>query len=304
MKTGFIGLGKMGARMAGKLLDANHEVIVWNRSKDVSEEFKTNNPKAEVSDSIESLIKSLSSPRIIWIMIPSAAVEEVLSEVKKYISKGDVVVDGGNSNYKDTQTRFESFEKMGINFLGIGVSGGILAVQNGYPLMAGGSKSGYEIIIPILDSLAKPNGGHEYFGTGGAGHFVKMVHNGIEYVIMQGIGEGFEVLEKSKYNFNLVNVAKLWQKGTIISGFLMDRTKDALEKDSGLKNLTGVIAASGEAQWTVDAAKAEDVPVEIIESSLEYRKRSQTDEKIQKSFTARLIAALRKEFGGHEVKSV
>ncbi|EKD86327.1 MAG: hypothetical protein ACD_37C00355G0002 [uncultured bacterium] len=306
MQIGFIGLGKMGSRMAEKLVSDGHEVMVWNRSSAPIEELKlkVKSEKLKVAETIEKLICQLETPKVVWIMVSHQSVEEVLAEVRKFIEKGDIVIDGGNSFYKDTDRRFGEFEKSGINFLGIGVSGGVIAFEKGYPLMVGGSHSGYETIIPILDSLAKPNGGHEYLGTGGAGHFVKMVHNGIEYGIMQSLGEGFEVLEKSKYEFNLLSVAKLWQKGTIISGFLTDRVRDALEKDSALSDSAGPISASGEGEWTVNTAKEENVDVEIIESSLKYRQKSQTDEKIQDSFTARVINALRREFGGHTVRSV
>lgn len=304
MKIGFIGLGKMGGRMAGKLLNDGFEVHVWNRSSAPVQELQIKNNKLNLisAKTIEELVRQLEKPRIVWVMVPHVAVEEVLSEVQKFVEPGDIVIDGGNSFYKDTDRRFEEFEKAGIGFLGIGVSGGIIAFENGYPMMVGGSRSAYEHIKPVLDSLSKPNGGHEYFGTGGAGHFVKMVHNGIEYGMMQSLGEGFDVLKNSKYKFDLEKIAKLFQKETIISGFLIDRTKDALEKDPNLESLTGEIDASGEAEWTVNTAKEEGLEVGIIEQSLEYRKRSKTDPKIKSSFTARLIAALRKEFGGHKVK--
>ncbi len=309
MKIGFIGLGKMGSRMAGKLANDGFEVHIWNRSKEAIEEFKRQNSKVKIEseklkvfETIEGLVRSLETPRVIWIMIPHVAVEEVLTEVRKFVSAGDIVIDGGNSFYKDTERRFAEFEKSGVRFLGIGVSGGILAFEKGYPMMVGGSRSGYEAIKPILDSLSKPSGGHEYFGTGGAGHFVKMVHNGIEYGMMQSIGEGFEILEKSKYKFDLVKIVKLWQRGTIISGFLIDRIKDALEKDRKLSDSAGPIAASGEGEWTVNSADEEGVDVPIIEGSLEFREDSQSDPEIAESFTARVVNALRREFGGHEVK--
>lgn len=304
MQIGFIGLGKMGGRMVQKLIQDKHEVYAWNRTFAVSLDLQKENPKLKIAKTIEELISNLKSPKIIWLMVPANAVDEVLKEVTKYIKKGDIVIDGGNSNYLDTEKRFNNFEKKGIRFLGVGTSGGILAIDNGYPFMVGGNKFAYTKIIPILDSLAKPNGGHEYFGVGGAGHFVKMVHNGIEYGIMQSLGEGFEVLEKSNYKFNLVDVAKLWQKGTLVSGFLLDRAKDALLKNPKLNDISGVIDASGEALWTIEAAKKEKVNVEVIERSLDYRSRSKTDKKIQKSFTARMVAALRREFGGHAVKKV
>ncbi|MBI2621789.1 MAG: decarboxylating 6-phosphogluconate dehydrogenase [Candidatus Levybacteria bacterium] len=308
MQIGFIGLGKMGARMAGKLLREDYKVCVWNRSKDAVEEFKIQNSKFKIESqklkiaaSIEDLVRSLDKPRIVWVMVPNVAVEEILTEVRKFVGEGDIVIDGGNSNYRDTERRFKEFEKGGVRFLGIGVSGGIISGDKGFPMMVGGSRSGYEYIKPILDSLAKPGGGHEYFGTGGAGHFIKMVHNGIEYGLMQSLAEGFEVLEKSKYKLDLLKIAKLFQKGTIVSGFLLDRLKDALERGD-YKEIVGEIEASGEGEWTVETAKEENVDVEIIERSLEYRRRSKTDEKVKSSTTAKLISALRREFGGHQVK--
>ena len=293
MTLGFIGLGKMGSRMVLKLQKEGHEVVAWNRSDHELKNVKT----------AEELIKNLKTPRVVWSMLPAGpATQDMMNKISKLVNKGDIVIDGGNSYFKDTQRRFEKFKSQEIKFLGIGVSGGIIAATEGYPMMAGGDKSAYEFIKPILDSLAKPHGGHEYFGIGGAGHFVKMVHNGMEYGIMQSLSEGFGVLEKSPYNLDLLKVAKLYQKGTLVSGFMLDRAVEALESDPKLSNIVGVIAESGEAKWTVEQAKEEGVDVEIIERSLEFRRRSQKDEKIQKSFAARMVAALRNAFGGHEVK--
>jgi len=293
MKIGFIGLGKMGARMAQKLLSEKHEIIAWNRSDHELKNVET----------VEKLINSLETPRVVWLMLPAGeATESVLSEVSKFVRAGDIVIDGGNSNFKDTERRFKDFKSKGIRYLGVGVSGGIIAATQGYPMMVGGDKSAYEFIKSILDSLAEPNGGHEYFGTGGAGHFVKMVHNGIEYGIMQSLGEGFGVLDKSPYNLDLEKVAKLYQKGTLVSGFMLDRTVEVLSNPSILSSIEGKIAESGEAKWTVEQAKASGVDVEIIERSLEFRRRSQTDSAVQNSFSAKLIASLRNAFGGHEVK--
>lgn len=302
MTIAVLGLGKMGSRIASKLYEEGHQIFAWNRSEEAIKELKLEIPNLKTSKTLGHLIKNLSKPRVIWIMVPANAVEEVLGKVKKNVEVGDVVIDGGNSHFQDTEKRFKEFEKLGIHFLGIGTSGGILANKNGYPFMVGGSKRGYEIIKPLLDSLTKPNGGHTYFGTGGAGHFVKMVHNGIEYGVMQSLGEGFEVLEKSKYKFDLLQIAKLWQKGTLISGFMLDRTVDALSGNPKLDGIKGYIEESGEARWTVEEAKKEGVDVEIIERSLEYRRRSQKDLKIQESFTAKMIAALRNAFGGHFIK--
>lgn len=303
MKVGFVGLGKMGSRMAEKLLKEGYEVVVWNRSPDAITKLKATTQNFKSSGTIENLIKELKTPRVIWLMLPAGeATETILNEIGKFTQGKDIVVDGGNSHYKDTQRRFESFRERGVKFLGIGVSGGIIAAKRGYPMMVGGDKSAYHYITPILDSLAKPNGGHEYFGEGGAGHFVKMLHNGIEYGIMQSLGEGFAVLEKAPYKLDLLKIAKLWQKGTLVSGFMLDRVVDALSQDPHLSKIKGVIEESGEARWTIEQAKEEGVGVEIIERSLEYRKRSQKDSRVQNSFTAKLVAALRHAFGGHKVK--
>ncbi|RJQ36282.1 decarboxylating 6-phosphogluconate dehydrogenase [Candidatus Microgenomates bacterium] len=312
MRLGFIGLGKMGSRMVLKLLKEGHEVVVWNRSEDPikdlqfkiqNSKFKIAIQKLKVAKDIHDLVQQLEKPRVVWIMLPAGeATDSMLQEVKKFVEKDDIVIDGANSNYKDTQRHFEEFKNLGVNFLGIGVSGGVVAAKTGYPMMVGGSKEAYEYIKPILESLAVPAGGYEYLGEGGAGHFVKMVHNGIEYGIMQSLGEGFEVLEKSQYKFDLEKVGKLWQKGTLVSGFMLDRAVEVLEQDPSLSNIVGVIPESGEAKWTVEAAKEGGVSVEIIERSLEYRRSSQKDVKIQKSFTAKMVAALRNAFGGHEVK--
>ena len=302
MKIGFIGLGKMGNRMVGKLASGGHEVVVWNRTESVSKDLQREISSITVSSSIKDLINSLPKPVVIWIMVSHKGVDEVLREVKQYLEKGDVVIDGGNSHFLDTEKRFNDFEKLEIHFLGVGTSGGILAEKNGYPFMVGGSREGYEIIKPILDTLSKPNGGHQYFGTGGAGHFVKMVHNGIEYGVMQSLGEGFEVLEKSKYNFNLLDIAKLWQKGTLVSGFMMQRTIEALASDPKLSNVVGYIEDTGEGRWSVEQAKEEKVPVEIIEASLKFREKSRRSAKVASTFAARLVAALRQAFGGHQIK--
>ena len=308
----------MGSRMVIKLLGEGHEVVVWNRTREKisllchrlrqgfegQEGFEGQaNFKLRVAETIEDLVKQLDKPRIVWLMLPAGeATEEILGKVEKYVDADDVIIDGGNAHWPDTQRRYEHFSKKGVRFLGIGVSGGIIAAREGYPLMVGGDRSAYDQIKPILDSLAKPKGGHEYFGQGGAGHFVKMVHNGIEYGIMQSIGEGFGGLEKSPYNLDLVKVAKLYQKGTLVSGFMMQRTIEALKNDPKLASIEGYIEESGEGRWTVETAKRLKVPIGIIEKSLEFRTQSRKDKKVSGSFAARLVAALRQAFGGHEVK--
>ena len=317
----------MGSNMVAKLLNEGHEVVVWNRTREKIENLRaqisqlsnqTRNDLAgsnrkvrtsfavqnfKIADSVKDLVKQLNKPRIIWLMLPAGeATQEILDEVEKYVEGGDIVIDGGNAHYPDTQKRWEHFSQKGIRFLGIGVSGGVIAAVEGYPLMAGGDRLAYGQIKPLLDSLAKPKGGHEYFGQGGAGHFVKMVHNGIEYGVMQSIGEGFGVLEKSPYEFDLLKVARLYQKNTLNSGFMMQRTIEVLDKDPKLSEIEGYIDASGEGEWTIEEAKKLDIPVAIIEESFKFRQKSQKDKKVSSSFAARMVAALRNAFGGHEVR--
>jgi 6-phosphogluconate dehydrogenase len=308
MQLGIIGLGKMGIRIAEKLLADGHVVVGWNRTQTVVDEFRLVLQEKKLAerflaaDDIESLVKELNTPRVIWLQLPAGeATEAALKNVAQFATAGDIVIDGGNAFYKDTQRRFETFQGSGVAYLGIGVSGGVHAGENGYPLMVGGDEKAFETIKPILETLRKPHGGYHYFGTGGAGHFVKMVHNGIEYGMMQAISEGFGVLEKSPYDLNLVEVAKNWQQGTIIESNLVGWAKDALEKDPDLSKIDGVIDATGEAEWTVDQAKKEDVPVENIEQSLDFRRRSKVDKKVSSSFAARMVASIRHEFGGHKV---
>ena len=317
MKLGFVGLGRMGSRMVLKLLREGHEVVVWNRSKEKVDSLlsqKKPDWKISAAETVKELVESLDPPRIIWSMLPARsgtsssgsetgdATQGILDQVEQYAEKEDIIIDGGNAKYTDTQRRYENFSKKQIRFLGIGVSGGVIAATEGYPLMVGGDRSAYDQIKPILDSLAKPKGGHEYFGQGGAGHFVKMIHNGIEYGVMQSIGEGFGVLEKSPYKLDLLKVARLYQKNTLNSGFMMQRTIEALEKDPKLEKIEGYIDASGEGEWTIEEARKLDVPVDIIEESFKFRQKSQKDKKVSSSFAARMVAALRNAFGGHAVK--
>jgi 6-phosphogluconate dehydrogenase len=315
VRIAFIGLGKMGNRMVMKLLVEGHEVVVWNRTREKISNFQLQISNEEwkdrfsTADSIEDLIKKAkgqeAGPRIIWSMLPAGKpTHDILLEISKYVKSGDIVIDGGNSKFTDTEKRHKEFLKKGIEFLGVGVSGGVIAATEGYPLMVGGSLTAYEYIEPILDSLAKPGGGHEYFGEGGAGHFVKMVHNGIEYGYMQAIGEGFGVLEKSPYKLDLVKVASLYTKGTLLSGFMMDRTVEALTDDPDLSTIEGYIDDSGEGKWTIEQAEEENVEIENIRQSLEFRKKSRESKRVANSFAARMVAALRNAFGGHEVKKV
>lgn len=306
MKIGFIGLGRMGGSMVRKLLADGHQVVVWNRSLEGVENFKAETDKKyfkylTVAKNIEELIKSLKKPRVVWSMVligePTGV---VLAEVEKHVEKNDIVIDGGNAHFSDTQKRFDHFTKRNIRFLGLGVSGGIWGPKFGYPIMAGGDASAYHHIKPVLDTLVKPNSSHAYFGEGGAGHFVKMMHNAIEYGYMQAIGEGFDVLNNAPYKLDLLKVATLWAKNSLVSGFMMKMTVEAL-KAGTVNKIEGVIDRNFEADWAVEQAKIEGIDIEIIRRCVEYRIRSQTDKKIQKSYTAKMVAALRNAFGAHGV---
>lgn len=299
----------MGRNIAEKLMLEGHNVVVWNRSREVLDKMRVEKAsfilqqKLTIVHQLDELKDTLAKPRIVWLMLPSGdATEDILTELQESIvDHGDIVIDGGNAFYEDTQRRSEAIEAKGIKFLGIGVSGGIGGLKNGYPLMAGGNQGAYDYITVILDSLAHPNGSHTYFGTGGAGHFVKMVHNGVEYGMMQAIAEGFAVLARSDYKFNLVNVGNNWQRGSIVASFLVYMAVTALIKDPRLDQFDGYIDAKGEGEWTVNTAKKLNVPVPVIEQALEFRKKSQYDKGTQETFVAKMVAALRHEFGGHEI---
>jgi 6-phosphogluconate dehydrogenase len=307
VKIGIAGLGKMGGRMAEKLVLEGQDVIVWNRTHEKATDLANKlagHDNITVAGTVEDLVKSLPTPRVVLTMLPAGeATEDLLNQVLELLEKEDILIDAGNSYFRDTDRHYRICADMGIRFLGMGVSGGIIAGTEGYPQMVGGDRSAYEHIVPILDALAAPHGGHEYFGEGGAGHFVKMVHNGIEYPIMQALGEGFGVLADSKYNFDLLKIAKLYQKNTLVSGFMLDRAVEALQNDPRLEQIEGVIgSASKETVWTIEEAKKSNLPIESIAQAQDFRVRSERDVEIQKSFAAHMVGALRIAFGGHPVK--
>ncbi len=308
MKIGFLGLGKMGQRMVEKLILDRHEVIAWNRTFEIAEKFqkelKVKNYELKIARTIENLIESINtSPRIIWLMLPAGeTTKSILNELTPFLKAGDIIINGANENPKNSQMLNDQLQRLNIKYLGIGVSGGVNGLENGFSLMAGGDKEAYEIVTPILKSLSKPNAAFDYFGESGAGHFIKMVHNGIEYGMMQSIAEGLAVVEKSEYKFDLAKIAKLWQKGTIISSFLIDLIAQQLQKDKTLGKFEGPVSESGEAKWTIKQAHEERIDIAVIEQSLNYRLETQKDTTKQKNFTTRVLNALRFAFGGHQVK--
>lgn len=297
MQIGFIGLGRMGINMVQRLLEGGHEAVVYNRTPEKVK--KAEELGAVASDSIESLISKLPSPRIVWLMVPAGeATDEIIKETASYLKEGDILIDGGNSFYKDSIRRAEMLKEQGIYFLDIGTSGGIWGLKRGYCMMIGGKKEIFERVEPVLKTLA-PKDGYAHVGPNGAGHFVKMVHNGIEYAMLQSYAEGFEILNaKKEFNLDLKQISGLWNHGSVIESWLLELAGHAFDKDPKLDSIKGYVEDSGEGRWTVAEAIEQDVPAPLITLSLLERFRSRQDD----SFSAKVIAALRNEFGGHAVK--
>lgn len=297
MELAIIGLGKMGMNMALRLLKYRHKVVVYNRTKEKTKFLATKgaNPVFELSD----ITKKLKKPRIIWLMLPAGNVtEEHIQKFTYILSKNDLIIDGSNGFYKDDIRRYQELKVEGINYLDIGVSGGIWGLKNGYCTMVGGDKEKFKMIEPILKDLCTENG-YMYCGKSGAGHFVKMIHNAIEYALMQAYAEGFDLLKKSEYGeyLNLSNVAKLWNNGSVIRSWLLELLVDIL-KDDKINVIKGFVEDSGEARWAVKEAIDKAVSFDVITTSLYKRFLSRDNEKFQ----AKLVSLLRNKFGGHKVK--
>ncbi|HAX47751.1 MAG TPA: decarboxylating 6-phosphogluconate dehydrogenase [Ignavibacteria bacterium] len=295
MKLGFVGLGKMGGNMAERLLNDGHEVVVYNLTRP---EIETAVSKgAEGSDSLSDLISKLPERKIVWLMVPSGGpVDENINGLKSLMKSGDIIIDGGNSYWKRTRERGEELAAIGINFIDCGTSGGVWGLKNGYSLMTGGSKEAVEYIYPVFKSLA-PEGGYTYCGESGAGHYVKMVHNGIEYGMMQAYAEGFEIIKTSPYNIDVEKVASGWMHGSVVQSWLLELAVKAFREDPGLGSIKGYVEDSGEGRWTVEAAIEQNVPAHVITTSLFTRFESRQ----QDSFAMKVLAALRNQFGGHRV---
>ena len=297
-EIGIYGLGRMGGNMVTRLMRGGHRVVAGNRSPGPVDEKKAEG--AVGAYSIEEMVKALKPPRVLWAMVPAGeATDHALDEFAKYASNGDVLVDGGNSNFRDSMRRAEKYSAMGLRFLDIGVSGGVWGLQVGYCMMVGGPKEGVDIVTPILDTLAPPKG-WAHFGKSGAGHFTKMVHNGIEYGMMQAYGEGFELLHASEFGLDMKQVASVWMQGSVVRSWLLELAERAFEKEgSDLANIKGWVADSGEGRWTVIEAINHDVPMTVLAHSLFARFTSRQDD----SYAMKVAAALRNQFGGHAVKS-
>jgi len=299
MQVAMIGLGRMGMNMAKRLLTGGHQVIAYNRSPDKTDRLKVEG--AVGAYALEQVVVKMKAPRTVWLMLPAGkAVDEHIDRLKALLSPDDIVIDGGNTFYKDDLRRAGFLAQNGIRFMDVGVSGGIWGLTAGYCMMIGGEKKTYRQLEPLFKTLA-PENGYLYCGPVGAGHFVKMVHNGIEYALMQAYGEGFEILEKSDYadGFNYSQIAGLWNQGSVIRSWLLELLERAFKGDARLSRIQGFVEDSGEGRWTVEQAIATEVPAEVIALSLFRRFRSRQ----QDTFTDKVIAALRREFGGHAVVS-
>ncbi|MDT8402264.1 MAG: decarboxylating 6-phosphogluconate dehydrogenase [Bacteroidales bacterium] len=297
MKIGFIGLGKMGYNMVQRLLNDKHQVVVWNIDPDPVKSLEKLG--ATGSSSVEDLVEKLPDKKIVWLMVPAGKpVDDNLNRLIELLNPGDIVIDGGNSNWKESQERSAKADAKGIYFLDCGTSGGVWGLQNGYCLMYGGNKEAAEYTEPVFKTLA-PADGYVYCGDSGSGHFVKMIHNGIEYGMMQSYAEGFEILEKSPFGIDLPAVADAWQYGSVIRSWLLELAVNALKEDPKLEKLEDYVPDSGEGRWTIQAAIELDVPAPVITNSLFARFQSRQKE----SFAMKMLAALRNQFGGHAVKS-
>jgi 6-phosphogluconate dehydrogenase len=295
MRLALIGLGKMGYNMTLRLLEGRHEVVAVDRNADLARELATKG--AIFGESAADAIGKLSSPRVVWVMVPAQVTDAVIEDVAGRLSKGDVIIDGGNSNWKDSRARAEKLADRGLLFCDAGTSGGVWGLKNGYCLMVGGSPEAVKICEPIFKTLA-PADGYAHVGPAGAGHYVKMVHNGIEYGLMQAYAEGFEIMKTAPYKLDLHKIAAIWGHGSVVRSWLLELLESALKDDADLHALKGWVEDSGEGRWTVQAAIDQDVPAPIITLSLQTRFRSRQAE----SFGAKILAALRNQFGGHAVK--
>lgn len=295
MKIGLVGLGKMGFNLGQNLIDRKHEVVAFDLNTDAVKKLQAYG--AQGAESLEQLVHSLQLPRIIWIIVPHAVVDSVLDELTPFLTKGDIVIEAGNSHYKESIRRYNQLKQAGIYFMDAGTSGGMEGARHGACYMVGGDPEAWRVVEPVFRDTAVENG-YLYAGKAGSGHYLKMVHNGIEYGMMAAIGEGFEVLEKSGFDFDYEQVARVWNHGSVIRSWLMELTERAFSKDARLDEIKGVMHSSGEGKWTVEEALDLQTATPVIAMSLLMRYRSLD----QDTFTGKVVAALRNEFGGHAVE--
>jgi 6-phosphogluconate dehydrogenase len=297
MRIGFVGLGRMGANMVRRLVRDGHEVVAFNRTPEKTREIMTEG--AEGAFSLAELVGALPAPRVVWVMVPAGdATEAMVTELAGLLEPGDTIVDGGNTNFHDDVRRHALAAGKGLRYVDAGVSGGIWGLQVGYCMMVGGDREAVEPLEAAFRTLA-PQDGYAHVGGPGAGHYVKMVHNGIEYGLMQAYAEGFEIMHASDYDLDLARISGIWRYGSVVRSWLLDLLFDALSKDPEFSGIKDWVADSGEGRWTVQEAIDHDVPAPVITLSLQARFRSRQDE----SYGGKVLAALRNEFGGHAVKT-
>jgi 6-phosphogluconate dehydrogenase len=295
MRLAMIGLGKMGSNMTQRLVGGGHEVVAVDRNADLARELAAKG--AIFAESVADAVAKLGQPRIAWVMVPAQVTDSVIDELVTRMAPGDIVIDGGNSNWKDTRARAERLGHKGVHLCDAGTSGGVWGLKNGYCLMVGGSNDAVTRCEPIFKTLA-PADGYAHVGPAGAGHYVKMVHNGIEYGLMQAYAEGFEIMKTSPFGLDLHRIASIWGRGSVVRSWLLELLEGALKDDADLKAIKGWVEDSGEGRWTVQASIDQNVPAPIITLSLQARFRSRQEE----SYGAKILAALRNQFGGHAVK--
>jgi 6-phosphogluconate dehydrogenase len=296
MELGMIGLGRMGANMTERLLRGGHKLITYDRSPEAIQ--RCVDKGAFGAHSLADFVKQVSLPRVIWLMVPSGEpVDLTIEQLLPSLLENDIIIDGGNSHYKDSIRRADKLKQLGIHFVDAGTSGGIWGLQEGYCLMIGGEKAIVEQLEPIFKTLA-PENGFAHVGASGAGHFAKMVHNGIEYGMLQAYGEGFEMLKASQFEFDLGKISHLWNQGSVVRSWLLELAENAFQKDPQLSSIKGYVEDSGEGRWAVLEAVEREIPASVLTLSLFARYASRQDD----SFSAKVIAALRNEFGGHAVR--
>ncbi len=301
MNLGMIGLGRMGSNMVRRLLGAGHRVVVYDPIKKAVEAVVEEG--AVGATSITNLVEKLVRPRIVWLMVPSGEpTESTVDTLAVELSPGDIIIDGGNSNYKDSMRRAVALSEKGLTLLDVGTSGGIWGLKEGYCLMVGGKTEAFHQVEPVFQTLApSPQQGYGHVGPSGAGHFVKMVHNGIEYGLMQAYAEGFELMQaKQEFDLDFPQIAQIWRYGSVVRSWLLDLTAAALQEDPKLEDIQAYVEDSGEGRWAVQESVELAVPMPIITQSLQARFRSRQEQ----PFGGRLLDALRKQFGGHPVRQV
>ncbi|CDQ38183.1 MULTISPECIES: phosphogluconate dehydrogenase (NAD(+)-dependent, decarboxylating) [Virgibacillus] len=295
MEIGIIGLGKMGLNLALNLLDHHHHVFGYDANPESATAISHKN--FQQHHSVRDMIQDMETPRTIWLMVPAGDItERVIAEITPLLDKGDTIIDGGNSNYKDTVKRHQQLSEKGIYLFDCGTSGGTDGARNGVCIMIGGDADKFKEIEPLFSDIAVENG-YLYTGKSGSGHFLKMVHNGMEYGMMQSIAEGFDILHKSDFDYDYEKVAKVFNHGSVIRSWLMELMENAFSKDANLDEIRGIMHSSGEGKWTVETALDYQVAAPVIALSLMMRYRSLEDD----TFTGKVVAALRNEFGGHAV---